>query len=61
MMTTSENAMNDGLIPPIKETIGTPAWRARRATSRLLGRAAGLAVLGLLIAAVYRGARLALK
>jgi hypothetical protein len=32
------SAHNGSGMPPIKMTIGTPAWRARRATSRYLGR-----------------------
>ena len=38
-MTSSESAKaNGGGIPPIKTTIGTRGWRARRATSRYVGQ-----------------------
>jgi hypothetical protein len=40
-MRTSDTGMTSGGIPPIKETIGTPGWRARRSGMRLFGRTIG--------------------
>ena len=40
-MMSRERAMSNGGIPPIKETIGTRRWRARRATARYLGQTIG--------------------
>jgi hypothetical protein len=44
MMTTEQSATSESGIPPIKETIGTPAWRARRGATRYLGRSLGSAL-----------------